>query len=1600
MKNRTLLRSPILGALALALSLLSCGREVTGPGGGRMAGAVQLRPVFRALQVSERLGPVQVNGLVEFVRVRVVLLRANGDTALTRVVEFPADSQSIALTLPVVLSANAGSEGETLDASLRFVNAAGDTVFRGGPIAVQARVSGAPTTTPPEIPVTYSGPGATAASLAITPRNYSGGAGATVSFGATVRDAQGGTLAGTPVAFLSSDTTLVQVGLRTGVATLRGLKGQAMVYATTLTGQRDSASVTVVAPPAQMGYLTQPAKVAAGTVLPAVRVAVLDAARDTVRGAVGTMRVALTGGTTGAVLGGTTRVAVEGGIARFSDLTVDRAGSGYRLVATLDSVSGVPAATSDTFSIGEAPLPSNGPPLLYVGTEVASLGVGRSAPITAYLSNPAREPTAITLRSRSDSIAQWTTSTITIPFNGTQGTGTLSGRARGTTWVVLESAVGTDSIQVTVDSAGMRFGPLPTRLLVTDTIRTVIALDAPAPTGGLTVTVRSADPARVRVAPGSGTGVLEQPVPEEWATLQAMPTDEGTLLAPPAETATLTIPAGRLSAQLVVVPILAGTDSTATVALTATAAGVSRAVSSVVPLQPVLDLRCFSCEIALGHTDGMQLWTPAPRRSPLVVRLSTPDTAILRVTDSIVTVPVGDYYTDLQRAVVGRSLGTGRLIATAAGFPADTVTVAVRPGAVQLASYNGAELRVGTQLDLRAAFGWSEQEDFVIYGAPRADSLVVTMTSSDTLVAVPEFTRRVLPAGAYEVRLPVVGRQPGLATFTVSAPGYAPGAFAVEVTDGITIFLDAPATTGIGISTPVVINTPSFTATRLTAMEFTVTSSDTTVLRVLTPRLTLASGRTSVEARVEGVAAGSAVVTVRRDGVAVATFTTQVRAPQLAIPSTPERLDAGEASEVLVLTEAEVSRSTTALLTGTLRSTDPTVLVVTDSVLRFVPGEFGAIGVVRGVGAGTARLIASAPGFPPDTSAVITVGAPRLVVPLDSGAVRVGPGITWVFPVERQSATLGALPFTIAVTGSAGSAPVIATDTFPAGAQTRTIRVRGGSATGTDTLRVTAAGLAVGTYRLQAAPSWLTLASETTVPVEVAFEVGGGLAMTPGFVDDSLTLRPVASAPLRYRLVSLDTAILRIIDDTLEIADGASFATRLGRARGLRPGTARLTATRLGSGGPVVDTIAVEVTPARLFHSAFMGKIELGMQQQTEESEVYISRNIPTKTPTWVRLQSSAPSVVSVPDSILIPAEALGASVVVTARDTVGAARITAQAIGHEGASFDVTVTRAQIVVSTFGGLVAGGRLESDAFVIAGGPNEDFGWIIRRHSAPLTFRLTSSDTSVVRWASATATIPVGAPWVTLTARGGRMGTSRVAVEDPRTTFVQLSGVDRTMEVRPGVLRVTGGMEMYGGLPLLQAGVGLTSSPRGLEVQTNGERAGLTVKFRSLRNRVGFAPDSLVLRGYWEHHEEGDSATIGVRGLVAGVDTVEVSALGYRPDTMVVRVDQGYLEPAEPLATTTLRTGDSTLVRLVFRAPNGDAARPTEAMLLSITTSATLAVSGTGVSGGTPPLVTLAVPAGATEAQFWVKGVSAGAARLTVAGPAIRMLELQGAVRAP
>ena len=103
----------------------------------------------------------------------------------------------------------------------------------------------------------------------------------------------------------------------------------------------------------RLGFRTQPPDGTAGTPLsPAVEVVILDALGNVVD-AERTISVELVGGPSGAVLGGNTSTTSEAGVARFTTLEIEKAGTGYQLRAEAD---GLTSATSDGFSIAAGPL--------------------------------------------------------------------------------------------------------------------------------------------------------------------------------------------------------------------------------------------------------------------------------------------------------------------------------------------------------------------------------------------------------------------------------------------------------------------------------------------------------------------------------------------------------------------------------------------------------------------------------------------------------------------------------------------------------------------------------------------------------------------------------------------------------------------------------------------------------------------------------------------------------------------------------------------------------------------------------------------------------------------------------------------------------------------------------------------------------------------------------------------------------------------------------------------------------------------------------------------------------------------------------------------
>ena len=100
-------------------------------------------------------------------------------------------------------------------------------------------------------------------------------------------------------------------------------------------------------------FASQPSTTTVGTPIAAFDVDVRDQYNNVVKTFVGTVTISITAGTgaPGAVLSGTKTLTLVGGVATFSDLSINLAGSGntaYRLTAT---TAGLSADVSNAFSI-------------------------------------------------------------------------------------------------------------------------------------------------------------------------------------------------------------------------------------------------------------------------------------------------------------------------------------------------------------------------------------------------------------------------------------------------------------------------------------------------------------------------------------------------------------------------------------------------------------------------------------------------------------------------------------------------------------------------------------------------------------------------------------------------------------------------------------------------------------------------------------------------------------------------------------------------------------------------------------------------------------------------------------------------------------------------------------------------------------------------------------------------------------------------------------------------------------------------------------------------------------------------------------------------
>jgi hypothetical protein len=216
----------------------------------------------------------------------------------------------------------------------------------GGPVRITATVdgvSGEALITVQPFPI---------ARIEVTPPQAGVLVGGSTELVATAYDAQGQPLPDRIPVWTSSAPSIAAV-TSTGIV-LGMTEGGPVTITATAEGKSGTALITVAPRPAtRLGFVQQPGSATAGQSLaPAVRVAVQNDLGGTVANAAHTVTLALGSNPGSATLSGTTSVQAINGIATFPNLSLDKAGAGYTLIATATNLA---PATSTGFNNGAGP---------------------------------------------------------------------------------------------------------------------------------------------------------------------------------------------------------------------------------------------------------------------------------------------------------------------------------------------------------------------------------------------------------------------------------------------------------------------------------------------------------------------------------------------------------------------------------------------------------------------------------------------------------------------------------------------------------------------------------------------------------------------------------------------------------------------------------------------------------------------------------------------------------------------------------------------------------------------------------------------------------------------------------------------------------------------------------------------------------------------------------------------------------------------------------------------------------------------------------------------------------------------------------------------
>lgn len=1226
---------------------------------------------------------------------------------------------------------------------------------------------------------------------------------------------------------------------------------------------------------------------------------------------------------------------------------------------------------------------------LFAGYDYTLASLGNSKLIPIYLTNPSASPVTLTLSvpPAGTGIIAWSSPTAVFNPGQTRIDVPVQGLGEGSAWAVISSASGDDSVFVTVEPAFLELTSLNDYFAIEgDTIRTFVKLSEPAPAGGTTVVIRSADAGALLLAPSSGAGTPNEGCVGALcfgggsiAGLQetsVSPTTgtPGRLLATPADTAAVFIPAGQIVGEFAILVIddLGGSANTQVTAeapgyvgsiITVGASGQSLTLNYVGGYNPANG-------IGVGQQAPLEFYLGVRRARESRIYLESSDTLIAQV-DSVLVVPAGTTYVPPTTIrIVGPDTAWIRI--SADGMPVDSLYVVGSAPAARVyltTSPEGGEetmsLYVSSELNPFASFA-------------RHTDLVFTVTSGDPAVVVPAQPTATLRAGDSYVELPLRGVATGSTFIVVSAPGHRPDTvFAGTYTPGVQ-FTNYSPTLGVGQVMEHYLYL-TLAAVRSGTRSISVQSLSPALLEVVTPTVQLSEssgGGTLV--RLRGLAPGAALVRFSGPGISTTDLSVTVAPTTLQLFVTSNlRADGAEhpvTSAISVLGFAHPLADTTSLV---LRSSNPAVVEVSDSIVVFPAMEqaYSYSGQIRPLAPGNATLWLVRTGVD-SVSAATTVLPYQIIV--QSGSIEVGQQLQTQFSVYRDGPDTLALPITITQAG-AGAVSFPGSPQFDIGEYSSVLTMVGESP-GVDTLTFTVDGYAPVTKIVQVDSS------------KALFFLDGGDAYASSvypyvyntFSTSGSSSSFVPGKPLRFRVVSLDTMRVAAVQDTIEWTPGDGYLpSRFATLRFKQPGNVQLTIEDL-DGVMASDTVTIYVQPSDLYGSSWFGggqALSIGMRQRTVDGELYIQRGMISTDPLWVKLESSNPSLVQVPDSILIGADELDASFIVTAGDTTGSARITASAPGYNPWVIDVIVTRAKFE------MYAG-----DTFLDGGGWIEVYAVdALTTVSRPMTYtvdaRFATSTPALIDATSVPPfTLVAGSDYAVVRGPTGLVaGNGVLRVEDNGVARFDsvAAGSERTL-VRPATVSSN--------FRRVQLTPGLASVSSSLSAQVFSGRDTVVVNLASLNGLFDPLPDSLViaLDGFSSFSEY-----VPLRGLAPGRDTLTLAMAGARTDTVIVDIEDGALAVQGSLGQSIV-VGDSLLVTLKLL----DAAGLIGLAAADITFTASVSDTTFVVVDGGTTVSEVTAPGGQYQFSFWVRAESAGAATLTLTHPNFRpfTIRLDTAVR--